>query len=72
VSFGLVMFAGQEIVGACVSSIRTVNEQLAELLDASLTVHETVVMPFGKKEPAAGMHAGAPTPEQLSLTVGDG
>ena len=47
----------------------TVNVQLAELPDASLTVHVTVVVPFGKKEPDGGVHVGVPTPGQLSVAV---
>ena len=50
----------------------TVNEQLAELPLASCTVQETVVVPFGKVDPEAGLHVGLPTFGQLSLTVGGG
>ena len=50
----------------------TVNEQLAEFPDASSTLHVTVVVPFGKLDPDAGEQVGAPTPGQLSLTVGAG
>jgi len=67
-----VILAGQVMVGACVSLTVTVNEQLAVLLDASVTEQLTVVVPFGKVEPEAGIQAGVPTPEQLSLTVGAG
>ena len=66
------MFAGHVIAGACVSLIVMVNEQVAWLLDASLTLQVTVVVPFGKNEPAAGMQEGEPTPGQLSLTAGAG
>jgi hypothetical protein len=52
-----------------VSLTVTVNEQLAELLDASLTVQLTVVVPFGNVEPEAGLQAGVPTPGQLSVAV---
>jgi hypothetical protein len=48
----------------------TVNVQLAEFLDASLTEQETVVTPFWKVVPDTGLHTGEPTPGQLSLTVG--
>ena len=64
------MFAGQVIDGACVSFTVTVNEQLAGLPAASLTVQFTVVVPFGKVAPDAGLQTGVPTPVQLSLAVG--
>lgn len=60
------------IVGGVVSLIVTVKLQFAVLLDASLTLQLTAVMPFGKVEPAGGLQAGTPTPGQLSLTVGAG
>jgi len=63
------MLAGQVMVGACVSLIVTLNEQLPVLLDASDTEHVTVVLPLGKVEPEGGLHVGLPTPGQLSLTV---
>ena len=47
----------------------TVNEQLAVLPDASLTVQVTVVVPFENVEPDAGIQVGVPTPEQLSVAV---
>ena len=49
-----------------------VNEQVPVLLAASLTVQVTVVVPFGNVEPDGGEQVGAPTPGQLSLTVGAG
>ena len=64
------MFAGQVIDGGCVSLTVTVNEQLAVLFDESVTVHITVVVPVGNDEPDAGEQFGAPSPGQLSLTVG--
>ena len=64
------MFAGQVIVGGCVSFTVTVNVQLALLLDASATLQETVVVPFANDDPDAGAQIGVPTPGQLSLTVG--
>jgi hypothetical protein len=64
-----VTLAGQVIEGAVVSSTVTVNEQLAELLEASLTVQLTVVVPLLKVEPEAGVQTGVPTPGQLSLAV---
>jgi hypothetical protein len=48
----------------------TVNEQLAVLLEASVTEQLTVVTPTAKLEPDAGAQVGEPTPEQLSETVG--
>ena len=58
------------MVGACVSFTVTVNEQVDELPDASVTEQFTVVTPFGKVEPLTGEQLGAPTPGQLSLAVG--
>jgi hypothetical protein len=66
------MFAGQVIVGGCVSFTVIVNVQLAVLPDESATVQVTVVVPFGKNDPDAGEHTGVPTPGQLSDTVGAG
>ena len=60
------------MVGGCVSFTVTVKVQLAVLLDASLTLQLTVVVPTGKNEPDAGEHTGVPTPGQLSATVGAG
>ena len=60
---------GQVIEGACVSLIVTVNEQLAGLPEASLTVQLTVVMPFAKVVPEPGVQTGVPTPGQLSVAV---
>ena len=65
-----VRLAGQVTVGFWVSLIVTVNEQLAELFEASLTVQLTIEVPFGKTEPEAGVQVGVLTPEQLSLTEG--
>ena len=50
----------------------TVKLHIDMLLDESFTVHVTVVVPFGKVDPDAGLQAGAPTPGQLSLTAGAG
>ena len=66
------MLGGQVIVGGCVSLTVTVKVQLAVLPDESATVQVTVVVPTGKNEPEAGEHVGAPTPGQLSETVGGG
>ena len=63
---------GQTIVGGCVSFTVTVNEQLAEFPAASITLHVTVVVPFGKIAPDTGEHELDPTPGQLSLAVGAG
>ena len=51
------------------SLIVTVNEQLAELPDESVTEQLTVVVPFGKVAPDAGLQTGVPTPVQLSVAV---
>ena len=48
----------------------TVKLQLAELPDASVTLHVTVVVPFANVDPDGGTQAGVPTPGQLSLTGG--
>jgi len=55
-----------------VSFTVTVKLHIDMLLDESFTVHVTVVVPFGKVLPDAGLQVGAPTPGQLSLTVGAG
>jgi len=62
--------AGQLKTGATVSFTVTVNEQLEEFAAASLTVQAIVVVPSGNVEPDGGLHAGVPTPGQLSLTFG--
>src|SRR5262245_51097873 len=64
------MSAGHVIANGCVSLTVTVNEQLAELSTASLTVQFTVVVPFVNVEPEGGLQTGTPTPGQLSLTTG--
>jgi hypothetical protein len=58
------------MVGGCVSSTVTVKLQLAMLPAASVTEQLTVVVPFGKTDPDAGLHVGVPTPGQLSVAVG--
>jgi len=68
-SLFFVIFAGQTIVGACTSLTVTVNVHDEELLDASLTVQVTVVVPFGNAELDAGEQTGVPTPGQLSVAV---
>jgi hypothetical protein len=64
------MFDGQLTVGAWVSLTVTMKLHEAVLLEASDTVQLTVVVPFGKNEPAAGEQVTAPTPGQLSVAVG--
>jgi hypothetical protein len=64
------MLAGQVIDGACVSLTVTVNEQLAELPAASITLQLTVVVPLAKAVPEAGLHVTGPMPGQLSVAVG--
>lgn len=71
--------------GGCVSVTVTLKRQLAWLLWASRTVHSTVVVPFGKIDPEAGLQTGtsgesggicftpgAAVAPQLSITVGAG
>lgn len=75
-------FVEQAIAGGCVSFTVTVNEQLAWFPLVSVAVQVTVVVPFGKVAPLAGLHTteheatvglpltGAPTPHaQLSLAT---
>lgn len=50
------------MLGRCVSLTVTVNEQLAELFEASVTLQVTVVVPLTNMEPDVGAHVGAPTP----------
>ena len=65
--------AGHPInTGGCVSFTVTVKLHMLMLFDESFTVQVTVVVPFWKVDPEAGVHVGAPTPGQLSLTVGAG
>lgn len=64
-----VMFAGQVMLGFCVSFTRTVNVQVAVLLEASVAVQVTVVVPTWKVEPDAGEQE-AVAPGQLSVGVG--
>jgi hypothetical protein len=63
------MFAGQLIVGGCVSLMVTVKEQFAVLPAASVAVQVTVVVPLAKLEPEAGLQVTG-APGQLSLAVG--
>jgi len=63
------MLLGQVTVGFWVSLTVTVNEQLAGLLDASVTLQVTVVTPFWNVVPDASVQTGVPTPGQLSVAV---
>ena len=63
------MFAGQVMLGFSVSLTVTVKLQLVVLLDESVAVQTTLLVPFAKIEPLDGMQA-TPTPGQLSLAVG--
>ena len=64
-----VTFAGQVIVGGCVSLTVTVKVQEAVLFELSVAVQVTVVVPLRKVEPEAGTQV-AVTPGQLSVGVG--
>ena len=65
------MFAGQVIVGSCVSVTVTVNAQVAVLLAPSVTLNVLVVTPTGndapEAKPAVWIVLG---PEQLSVPTG--
>ena len=50
------MFAGQVIVGGCVSLTVTVNEQL----DPTAVEQATVLVPFEKNVPEAGLQVTVP------------
>jgi hypothetical protein len=64
-----VTLPGHVIAGGCVSFTVTVNWQLVVLFAASVAVHVTVVVPFGKIDPDGGAQP-AVAPGQLSLGVG--
>ncbi len=64
-----VLFAGQVIVQGAVPVTVTVKVQEAVLLDASVAVQVTVVVPTGKQVPDAGTQE-AVAPRQLSVGVG--
>lgn len=66
-----IIFAGQTMVGNCISLTLIVNVQVVVLPVASVAVHVTVVIPTGKKDPDAGL-AVTITPGQLSDTCGPG
>ena len=63
-----VMLPGQVMWGASSSSTVTLKEQLALLPDASVAAHWTMVVPFGKRLPLAGLHTMLALP-QLSVAV---
>lgn len=56
------------MVGACVSLTVTVKLHEFVLLEVSVAVQLTVVVPFMKVEPAGGVHTTV-APGQLSFTV---
>ena len=62
----MTMFVVQVIEGFCISLTVTVNEHEAVLLDVSVAVQLTVVVPFGNVLPEAGVQVVV-TPGQLSL-----
>lgn len=65
----LVTFAGQVIVGACVSLTVTVKVHGDDILpEASVAVQLTVVVPTGNVDPDAGVHTTV-APGQLSSDV---
>jgi hypothetical protein len=65
------MLAGQVMDGAWVSLIVTVNVQFAVLLLVSVAVQLTVVTPFWKVDPEAGVQTiGVGPSGQLSVAVG--
>jgi hypothetical protein len=63
-----VILDGHVIVGAVVSTVITVNEQVAVLPLASVAVQVTVVVPNGNVLPDGGLQATV-TPGQLSVAV---
>jgi len=65
----IVIGAGQVTTGASSSLTVTVNEQLLAFDEASVAEHITVVMPFGKVAPDAGVQTGVIAPSQLSTAV---
>lgn len=49
------IFDGQVITGGTTSTMTTLNEQPARLLDVSVAVHVTLVLPNAKDEPETGV-----------------
>ena len=65
------MFAGQLIVGSCVSDTVTVKAQVAVLLAPSVTLKVFVVVPTGKEDPEGKPDVWIVVgPEQLSVPAG--
>ena len=65
------MFAGQVIVGSCVSVTVTVKAQVAVLLAPSVTLNVLVVTPTGNDAPEAEPEVWIVLwPEQLSVPAG--
>src|SRR5262249_14574480 len=64
------MFAGQVIVGGCVSTTVTVNEQLAWAPDGAVAEQVTVVTPFENGDPDSGEHETVVPSEHTPPTVG--
>jgi len=60
----------EEITGGVVSSTVTTERQLLALPEESVTLQEKGSAPSGKVDPDGGTQTGAPTPGQLSKTVG--
>ena len=65
-SFGLVMFIGQVMDGGCVSLTVTVKSHVATLLEASVAVQLTIVVPLLNVELLGGVQTRL-APEQLSV-----
>jgi hypothetical protein len=61
------MLPGQVIMGLCLSSTVTVNEQEAVFPAASVAVQLTVVVPTGKGLPEGGVQVTLTGPGQLSV-----
>ena len=66
----VVVLAGHVIVGACISLTVTVKLHIAVLLDESVAVQVTVVVPLLKVDPDAGEQATVGAGVQLSVAVG--
>ena len=66
------MFAGQVKTGGSVSTMVTVNEHSANPPQESVTVHVTVVVPTGKKDPDGGVQETVKPAGHSSITSGGG
>jgi hypothetical protein len=64
------MGAGQVTVGGWVSLTVTVKLHEPVLFEESVAVQLTVVVPFWKAEPGAGLHVTDTVSSQLSVAVG--